>query len=64
MVSVSLFVLCMSSATGLISFTEPVIEYAYWIAMNETAREPPTKHEETHRSDDEETTNLQVLEQS
>ena len=63
MVSVSLFVLCMSSASGLTSFTEPVLEYDDWIAMNETAREP-TKHEETHRSDDEETNNLQVLKQS
>ena len=52
MVSVSLFVLCMSSATGLISFTEPVIEYDDWIAMNETARELPTKHVETQRKDE------------
>ena len=64
MVSVSLFVLCMSSASGLTSFTEPVLEYDDWIAMNETARELSTKHVETHRSDDEETNNLQVLKQS
>ena len=41
-----------------------IMGYHGWIAINETARELPTKHVETQRKDEEETNNLQVLKQS
>ena len=63
MLSIALFVFCMSSA-ALASFTHPVIEYDNWVAINETANNLPNMpYAPTQRSDDEVENSLQVLHQ-